>query len=38
VIESASARDDYNTDVEKEQTLKYLRDGRAVFEEKAHAR
>jgi hypothetical protein len=37
VIESASKRDDYNTDVEKEQTLKYLRDGRAVFEEKAHA-
>ena len=38
VIESASARDDYNTDIERDQTLKYLRDGRAVFEEKSHAR
>ena len=37
VIESASARDDYNTDLEKDQTLTYLRAGRAVFEEKNHA-
>jgi TolB protein len=37
VIESASARDDYNNEEEREQTLKYLRDARAVFEAKANA-
>ena len=37
VIESASARDDYNTDEEREQTLRYLRDARAVYEAKANA-
>ena len=37
VIESASARDDYNTDEEREQTLTYLRSARAIFESKANA-
>jgi hypothetical protein len=37
VIEGASARTDYNTERERELTLKYLRDGRAVFEAKANA-
>jgi len=37
VIESASARDDYNTEAERDQTLNYLRDARTVFEGKANA-
>ncbi len=37
VIESASARTDYNTDREREQTLQYLRGARALFEDKADA-
>jgi hypothetical protein len=37
VIEAASARTDYNTDRERELTLKYLQDGRAIFEGKANA-
>jgi hypothetical protein len=38
VIEAAGARTDYNTDRERELTLQYLRDGRAVYEAKANAR
>lgn len=38
VIEAASARRDYNTEREREQTLQYLRDARAVFEDKSNAR
>jgi hypothetical protein len=38
VIESASAREDYNTDEERAQTLAYLRSARAVFESRANAR
>jgi len=37
VIEAASARTDYNTDREREQTLQYLREARANFESKANA-
>ncbi|HZF25328.1 MAG TPA: CehA/McbA family metallohydrolase [Steroidobacteraceae bacterium] len=37
VIESASARDDYNTAEEREQTLDYLRSARAIYEAKANA-
>jgi hypothetical protein len=37
VIEAASARTDYNTPRERELTLQYLRQGRAVYESKAHA-
>jgi TolB protein len=37
IIESASARDDYNTDEEREQTLAYLRSSRAIFEAKSDA-
>ena len=37
VIEAASARTDYNTEREREMTLRYLRDGRAVYEGKANA-
>jgi hypothetical protein len=37
VIEAASARTDYNTDRERELTLQYLRDGRAIYEKKANA-
>ena len=37
VIESARARDDYNTDAERERTLTYLNAGRAIFEERANA-
>ena len=38
VIEAASARTDYNTERERELTLQYLREGRAVYEAKANAR
>jgi hypothetical protein len=38
VIESASAREDYNTDEERQQTLAYLRSARAIYESKANAR
>jgi hypothetical protein len=37
VIEAASRRTDYNTPREREATLQYLRDGRAIFEGKANA-
>jgi hypothetical protein len=37
VIEAASARADYNTSRERELTLQYLREGRAVFAGKANA-
>jgi hypothetical protein len=37
VIESVSARDDFNTAKEREGTLQYLRDARAIFERKANA-
>ncbi len=37
VIESASARTDYNTERERELTLQYLREGRAVYEGRANA-
>jgi hypothetical protein len=37
VIETASARTDYNTPRERELTLQYLRDGRAVYEARANA-
>jgi hypothetical protein len=37
VIEAASARTDYNTSRERELTLQYLREGRAVFAGKANA-
>jgi hypothetical protein len=37
VIEAASARSDYNTARERELTLQYLRQGRAVYEGRANA-
>jgi len=37
VIESASARDDYNTAEEREQTLAYLRSARSIYEARAGA-
>jgi len=37
VIEAASVRTDYNTDRERELTMKYLQDARAIFEGKANA-
>ena len=37
VIEAASARKDYNTARERELTLQYLREGRAVYEARANA-
>jgi hypothetical protein len=37
VIETASARTDYNTPRERELTLQYLRDARAVYEARANA-
>lgn len=36
-IEAASARTDYNTEREREQTLQYLRDARAIFKGKTDA-
>ncbi|MGH8285310.1 MAG: CehA/McbA family metallohydrolase [Steroidobacteraceae bacterium] len=38
MIESASARTDYNTDREREQTVQYLQAARAIFADKAVAR
>ena len=35
VIESAAARTDFNTGIEREQTLRYLREARAVFATRA---
>jgi Tol biopolymer transport system component len=37
VIEAATARTDYNNERERDATLQYLRDARAVFEAKANA-
>jgi hypothetical protein len=38
VIEAASARDDFNNERERDETLRYLRDARAVFADKTNAR